>query len=159
MRYGFQFDSTIFFRIYGQRFDQRNTKLPNGTDAKDSWHMTQGGFRMDYYPSKANTFTLQGDLYKGIANDSNKRLNSDGQNILGRFTHLFSDQSNLNVQVYFDRTWRKTPYAAKPLFYQLNTYDIDIQHRFPVGKKQSILWGGAYRLRQDKIAHSLKPLN
>ncbi|HKO79163.1 MAG TPA: TonB-dependent receptor, partial [Chitinophagaceae bacterium] len=159
VRYGFQSDSSIFFRIYGQRFDQRNTMLANGKDAQDTWHMTQGGFRMDYYPSKVNTFTLQGDLYKGISNDSIKRLNTDGQNILGRFTHLFSDQSNLDIQVYYDRTWRKTPYVSNALFYQLNTYDISIQHRFPIGKKQSMLWGGGYQLRRDKITHSLNPLS
>jgi iron complex outermembrane receptor protein len=27
LRYGFQVDSTIFFRIYGQRFDQRSTTI------------------------------------------------------------------------------------------------------------------------------------
>jgi len=68
VRYGTRLDSTIFFRVYGQRLDQRNTVLPNGTDAKDAWDVTPGGFRMDYYPSKTNTFTLQGDFYGGAEN-------------------------------------------------------------------------------------------
>ncbi len=114
---------------------------------------------MDYYPSKANTFTLQGDFYGGIMNDSITRANVDGQNVLGRFTHSFSDQSNLVVRGYFDRTWRKTPNSVNPFFYELNTYDFDIQHRFSLGEKHSVLWGGAYRLQKDRTARAFVPPN
>jgi iron complex outermembrane receptor protein len=156
-RYGFKVDSTIFFRVYGQRFDQRSTTSQNGRDGKDAWSMTQGGFRMDYYPSKANTLTLQGDFYGGNENDSVTHANTNGQNVLARFTHHFSDQSNLIIRAYFDRTWRKTPYSSQPFFYELNTYDFDIQHRFSIGSKHSILWGGAYRQQKDKTASSFFP--
>ncbi len=152
-----EIDSNLYFRIYTQRFDQMSTKLENGKDAKDAWNMTQGGFRMDYYPSKANTLTLQGDFYGGLVNDSIKRTNTDGQNVLARFTHSFSDQSNLVARAYYDRTWRKTPYSSQPFFYELNTYDIDIQHRFPIGNKHSILWGGAYRLQKDRTSSAYNP--
>jgi iron complex outermembrane recepter protein len=79
--------------------------------------------------------------------------------VLARFTHLFSDRSDLKAQIYFDRTWRKTPHSVKPFFYELNTYDADIQHRFPVGSRQSILYGLGYRLQQDHTARGLVPLN
>lgn len=82
-------DSIVFFRIYGQRFDQKSTALASGLSAKDAWNNTQGGFRVDYYPSDPNTFTLQGDFYGGMANSSARLINTDGQNVLGRFTHLF----------------------------------------------------------------------
>ena len=152
-----QIDSNLYFRIYTQRFDQKSTNLENGKDAKDGWNMTQGGFRMDYYPSKANTLTLQGDFYGGIVNDSVKRANVDGQNVLARFTHSFSDQSSLVVRAYYDRTWRKTPNSSQPFFYELNTYDFDVQHRFSIGQKHSVLWGGAYRLQKDRTAGSFNP--
>ncbi len=152
-----QIDSNLYFRIYTQRFDQKSTTLENGKDAKDGWNMTQGGFRMDYYPSKANTLTLQGDFYEGIENDSVKRANTDGQNVLARFTHYFSDQSNLVIRAYFDRTWRKTPESAQPFLYELNTYDFDIQHRFSFDSKQSILYGVSYRLQSDKTSSSYNP--
>ena len=159
LRYGGKIGSNLFFRVYGQRFDQKNTVLGNGTDAKDAWNTTQGGFRMDYYQSKKNTLTLQGDFYGGIENDSIKRTNTDGQNVLTRFTHLFSDKSNLTILAYFDRTWRKTPNSIKPFFYDLTTYDLDIQHRFPIGGRQNIVWGVGYRMQQDKIPNSLVPLS
>ncbi|HMF70996.1 MAG TPA: TonB-dependent receptor plug domain-containing protein, partial [Flavitalea sp.] len=158
-RYGFQVDSNVFVRVYGQRIDQRDTKLDTGGNAFDAWSMTQSGFRMDYYQSKANTFTFQGDFYWGEANESLEHLVRDGQNVLARFTHIFSDKSNLTIQAYFDRTWRNTPKALNPLSYELNTYDLDVQHRFPIGKHQSILWGAGYRLQQDEVSHSLTPLS
>jgi iron complex outermembrane receptor protein len=157
LRYGAKIDTNLYFRVYGQRFDQKGTTLVNGADAKDAWNTTQGGFRMDYYPSKANTLTLQGDFYGGTENDSIKQANTDGQNVLGRFTHLFSEKSNLTIQAYYDRTWRKTPNSATRFYYQLQTYDLDIQHRFSLGGRQSIVWGVGYRMQQDQTPGSLKP--
>src|SRR5687767_9403467 len=55
IRYGFKLAPELFLRVYGQRFDQKNTVLENERDAQDAWNMTQGGFRMDYYPSGKNT--------------------------------------------------------------------------------------------------------
>ncbi len=159
VRYGFQVDSTLFVRVYGQHFDQKNTVLSNNKNAQDAWHTTQGGFRMDYYPTKSSTLTFQGDSYGGVENDSVRRADTDGQNVLARFTHFFSDKSNLVIQSYFDRTWRKTPNAVNRFFYQLNTYDLDIQHRFPLGGRQSILWGIGYRLQKDMTTGSFVPQN
>ncbi len=157
-RYGFRLSQNLFCRVYGRRFDQRNTVLENGTSSRDAWNMTQGGFRMDYDPSKASSLTLQVDLYGGGENDSIKRTNTDGQNVLARFIHHFSDESNLTIQAYFDRTWRKTPNSASPFFYELKTYDLDIHHRFPIGGRQSVLWGVGYRLQKDQTARAFIPL-
>ena len=158
-RYGFKVGSNIFVRVYGQRFDQRDTKLDTGGNALDAWHLTQTGFRMDYYQSQSTTFTLQGDFFWGEANEGIAHVLNDGQNILARFTHLFTDNSHLSVQAYYDRTWRNIPEALNPLAYQLNTYDLDVQYRFSVGKHQSILLGTGYRLQKDKVTHTLNPLS
>ncbi len=162
-RYGFKTgkDSNIFVRVYGQRMDQKNTYLTDAdrSNAHDAWNATQGGFRMDYYPSQANILTVQGDFYAGFSNSTSKRINTDGQNVLARFTHIFSEKSELKAQVYFDRTWRHTPNSAAAFFYDLKTYDIDIQHRFPLGQKNSVLYGVSYRLQQDRTARVLVPLN
>jgi iron complex outermembrane receptor protein len=37
----------------------------------------------------------------------------------------------------------------------LNTYDLDIQHSFPWGARQNIVWGGGYRLQQDNFPTGL----
>src|SRR5882762_8303746 len=123
--------------------------------------MTQGGFRMDYYPSRTNTLTVQGDLYSGVENKDSllKHTVTNGQNVMARFTHLFSDRSDLKIQVYFDRTWRKTPHSVPPFLYRIDTYDADIQHRFSAGRQHNILYGIGYRLQRDRIGASLVPLS
>ena len=62
-----------------------------------------------------------------------------------------ADESQLQIQSYFDRTSRRIPNTFAE---ELNTYDLDIQHRFPLGEKQSIVWGGGYRLIEDRINNS-----
>jgi iron complex outermembrane recepter protein len=159
IRYGFEINSKMFLRIHGQHFDQKHTLLSNEKSSHDGWHNTQGGFRMDYFPSNSNTLTVQGDVYSGVANDSVQRAETDGQNLLARFTHNFSEKSTLTVQSYFDRTWRTVPNATNRFIYQLNRYDLDIQHRFPLGDRHSILWGVGYRLQKDMTARVFIPLN
>src|SRR6185503_4138461 len=51
---------------------------------------------------------------------------------------------------YFDRTWRRIPNQFTE---DLKTYDLDFQHRFPLGTRQSIIWGAGYRLSQDEVGN------
>lgn len=151
LRYGGNAGSHFFYRVYGQRFDRNNSLLANGNDAQDDWDLTQGGFRTDWYPSDANTLTFQADFYGGTERGLAADIDVDGQNVLGRWTYAISSESGVQVQTYFDRTWRRTPNAFTE---DLKTYDLDIQHHFPIGGRQSLVWGGAYRLMQDRIQNS-----
>lgn len=145
-RYGTHIDSTFFIRVYGQKFNQTSSTLKSGVDAKDSWVMTQGGFRSDYMPSEVNSFTLQGDFYDGRENDTIPTFNT-GMNIIGRWNHIISDVSNFSLQVYFDRTYRRIPSSG--FKDKLNNYDIDFQHSFLIGTNNNITWGAGYRLMDD----------
>ena len=151
-RYGGSVSSNLFYRVYAQHSDRNNTLLGNGNDATNAWDMTQGGFRMDYYPSEMNTLTLQGDAYAGSEDQpGNGDVTLDGQNILGRWTRTFSEESDFSLQAYSDRTWRDTHSTFAE---DLKTYDFDFQHRFPLGERQSIVWGAGYRLMQDDVRNS-----
>ena len=89
IRYGSSINTDLSFRVYMKHFDFENTQLPNGNNVNDKWPLTQEGFRLDYYPSDANTFTLQGDFYGG-SEGSPTLANIDGQNILGALdAHFF----------------------------------------------------------------------
>ncbi len=151
LRYGGHVDSNIFYRVYLQRYDQNSTDLANGLSNKDAWNMTQGGFRSDYYQSKRNTLTLEGDFSEGYYGTADPtKINS--QDILARFAQVYSEKSNLSIQVYFDHDYRNSP---SQLFNQdLKTFDLDFQHSFSLGNKQSIVWGGGYRLMNDYEGNS-----
>lgn len=157
MRYGSKVGENIYFRIYGQQLEM---KRENTSDTINRYNMKQGGFRMDYYPSASSTITLQGDFYTGTEKNILSRTLVTGQNLLGRFTHVFSEASDLTVKLFTDHTTRNTPNARSPLYYEVYTHDVEIQYRFPAGKRQSILMGGGYRYMYDITnTPSLNPRN
>jgi iron complex outermembrane receptor protein len=77
-----------------------------------------------------------------------------GGNILGRWTHTFSPRSEFALQTYFDRTDRDTAILGETR----NTFDVDFQHRFGWGERQTIVWGGGYRLTSDAIRNTFDAL-
>jgi iron complex outermembrane receptor protein len=152
IRYGGSSGTNLFYRVYGMRFDRNSTVLPSGREATNSWDMTHGGFRADWHPSGENILTFQGDVYSGSFDQATDRdMTVDGQNVLGRWVHTISDESEFSLQAYFDRTWRRSPRVYNE---DLKTYDVDLHHRFPIGERQSVTWGGGYRLAQDDVGNS-----
>lgn len=150
-RYGGRVGERLFFRIYAQHFDRDNTFLADGQDHADAWRMTHGGFRMDWLPSEASTLTLQGDLYGGALHTLPNESSTNGQHVLASWTRTFSAGSDLRVQAYFDRTWRyQDPGGVTDA---LATADLDAQHRFPLARRHSILWGAGYRLMGSEVRY------
>ena len=150
VRYGGKLDSQLSFRVYGQLFDHRNTTLASGRDAQDHWNMTQGGFRMDYEVSRKDQFTVQGDLYGGKEDSAVTYLN--GQNLIAKWNHIFSQRSDLTVQTYFDRTHRNI--TGPDIVEKLTTYDIELQHHFAIRRRHKILWGAGYRQMHNETRDS-----
>ncbi len=151
-RYGSTLATNVFFRIYGKYFDRNSTVFPDGTPAANDWRMGQGGFRLDWLPANGDTVTLQVDGYAGsIEQLALSDATANGQNILGRWTHVLSDESDLSLQLYWDRTKRTVPGVGAET---LDTYDLDFQHRFPLGERNKFVWGAGYRLVSDKVANS-----
>ncbi|HEY6167963.1 MAG TPA: TonB-dependent receptor plug domain-containing protein, partial [Verrucomicrobiae bacterium] len=161
VRYGGQLGDHAWFRVYGKYFERENFLLPNGATAGDAWNKGQGGFRIDWEPSTANTFTLQGDLYEGhehqtrttavpppaFAQITNTLDRLAGGNVLGRWTHSFSADSQLKVQLYFDRTEREFFIPQE----ERSTVDLDVQHQFRLCDRQEIVWGLGYRWTGDSM--------
>lgn len=164
VRYGGTLSSNVFYRVYGKYFDRDAEVYADGKSANDSWNRGQGGFRIDADGSPKNQFTLQGDIFGGD-NDStpggegtpNAEGTSGGGNILGRWTHTFSDDSDMNLQLYYDRNHLEAPFQsagaipAGNLTDDLDTYDLDFQDRFPLGTWNNIVWGLGYRFTHDVV--------
>jgi iron complex outermembrane recepter protein len=158
VRYGGMLASNVYYRVYGKYFDRGDEVFPSGTNASDSWRMGQGGFRIDSEASPQNPLTLQGDLYFGDENvDTGGNARTGGGNILGRWTHTISDDSDMSLQLYYDRTHLIDPIPANPtttepagiLTDDLDTYDLDFQHRFLLGGRNRIIWGLGYRFTHE----------
>ncbi|PWU13954.1 MAG: TonB-dependent receptor [Verrucomicrobia bacterium] len=158
VRYGDKLGQDLYFRVYGFGFDRDNTLLPNGRDATNDWYMVQGGFRMDWLPGQTENsgqgdhITVQGDFYGGslqqpIFSDSTVQ----GQNILSRWTHPITEESVTTLQLYWDRTWRDVPGSYTE---ELNTFDLDFQHRFRLAQRHEVIWGLGYRLMADDVGNT-----
>ena len=152
LRYGNHIGSNAHYRVYGKVFERQPTNYTSGRDAQNDWRLAQGGFRLDWDKSRASKFTLQGDLYDGSKNQLNSSdTDIKGGNVLARWSLALSEESDLSLQVYYDRTHRDIP---RTFAEDLSTYDIDFQHRFSIGTRNELVWGLGYRHIHDRIQNS-----
>ncbi len=163
VRYGGMLASNVYFRIYGKYFDHDSEELLDYKSAADDWAMGRGGFRIDAQGTAQDSLTVQGDFYSGSEDQNPAALEGlAGGNLLARWVHTFSEDSDINLQVYYDRTHLAQPFnaiapdpgvssgfPASALVDDLNTYDINLQHRFPIGEYNKILWGTGYRFTHE----------
>jgi iron complex outermembrane receptor protein len=157
VRYGGTLAPDVFFRAYGKYFDRGNEVYAAGNNASDSWNMRQGGFRIDSYRTPGNVLTVQGDLYGSDLNvAAGGSGNTAGRNLLGRWSHVISADSNTTLQVYYDRTRLVDPITnqfgtAEILTDDLDTYDLDFQQHIRLNERNRIAWGLGYRFTHDVV--------
>lgn len=164
VRYGGKLGSSSYYRVYSKYFDWEPSIDATGKRSNDEWNAVRGGFRMDIQPSRPNSLTLQGDLYRSNYNETltipslnppySSTFPNDGDyaggNLLARWNHAFS-RSSTSLQVYFD----DTNVVDNSLFTDHeNVYDIDFQHDIHVGESQELVWGLGYRSIQDSNGSS-----
>jgi len=163
LRYGGTLAPNVYYRVYGSYFDRNNEVYTGGGGAQDAWSQGMGGFRIDTAGSADDQFTLQGEYYNGTAGDQAVPGTEvlSGDHVLGRWTHAFSSESSMSLQMYYDRTNYSQPTAgfgvvepAGIFSDSLDTYDLDFQHYFNVGDRNKITWGGGYRFTHDQNDNS-----
>jgi iron complex outermembrane receptor protein len=164
VRYGGQLATNLFYRAYVTYFNRAHFEDSTGKNTADDWNSIRGGFRMDWGPTPENNFTLQGGYYHTDAgetidetilsppfvNRANFVDHNQGGNVLGRWTHNFSDTSQLSLQTYYDHSEQ----GDAPIVIKNNTYDFDLQHRFALGTRQDIVWGAGYRYLTENSSPS-----
>jgi iron complex outermembrane receptor protein len=166
VRYGGVMAPGVYFRVYGKYSDRGDEVLPGGNSSADSSRKYQGGFRLDAGTSPQNTLTLQGDVYSGRDQlPAGGDDQTSGGNLLGRWAHVFSAESDLSLQLYYDRTHFSEPVPklaigtltlapAGTFKDDLDTYDLDFQHRFRIGGRSHVVWGFGYRLTRDVVTNA-----
>jgi iron complex outermembrane receptor protein len=165
-RYGGTLTSNLYYRVYGKYFDRGAEVYADGSSAQDSWNRGQGGFRIDTDAAAQNKATLQGDIFGGDTHTTpggqgspNAEGTTSGGNVLGRWTHSFADDSDMSLQLYYDYNHLAAPFQSFPpfgvpsgtLYDDLDTYDAEFEHRFPLGTRNHIVWGLGYRFTHDEV--------
>jgi len=165
VRQGAKLGQNGSFRIYAkaQSYDNGAT-LEGNPAAYDGWHNALGGVRADIRLDQSNSLTFQSDIfgnrekingnipsplppYNQVVRQGNSE--SGGGNFLTRWASNFSDGSELSTQLYFDRVLRH--FVASD--FQTNTWDLDTQYHFDLGRSNSLTVGGGFRWISD-VVHS-----
>lgn len=141
LRYGARFGDSGAFRIYGLGL-RRAVNEPN------EWRNIQGGFRADWGDAQ-DTLTLQGDIYGGEADrlaGQESGTSISGANLLGRWSRRFSDDSDVQVQTYIDRTRRR---ISSGISADVEAAAIDAQYNISPVPAHDIVLGAGARVTSD----------
>jgi iron complex outermembrane recepter protein len=152
VRYGGKVGENLAYRVFGKSEYWDPGLTPTGTNAFDSWNMSQGGMRLDWQLSSKDDLTIEGRGYDGRVENETPFFSGSGVpesllfesfvakggDFLGRWRHTFSDRSYTEVLGYCDFTDRTG------VFYESrNTCDVEFEHNYAFGKRHSIVWGGS----------------
>ena len=157
VRHGGQFGDRGHYRIYGKFLQHDNFVDAQGQDGNDDWQMKRAGFRIDWEHNHGDALTLQGDMYKGIAEQKipipgpvfrtiNTQKELRGFNILARWQRNLTN-GDFILQSYFDLNQRR-----ELIFDTFNSvYDLDFQHRWQLNNRHEFLWGLGFRYVYNNI--------
>lgn len=164
-RFGGKIKDRAHYRLYGKYFNRDNGGTNAlGTKANDYWDSGQGGFRIDWDVSERDELTFQGDIVELKQGQSleaalltppfettlNTPSDYSGRNVLGRWTRTFSEESDLQLQLYYDYYMREDPTLSE----ERQTIDLDFQHRFQAGSRNQVIWGAGFRYTVDELANT-----
>lgn len=149
VRYGGSKGSDLHYRVYAKRQEFDASDLPGGGEAPDSWHRGTGGFRIDWQSAGAGELTVQGDVYSGTQYTVPARSRLRGHNLMARWSRETESGGDLRLQVYYDHTWRDD--SPSTLIDELDTWDADFQHRFPLSETNDLIWGAGMRLMNSEV--------
>jgi iron complex outermembrane receptor protein len=156
-RYGSSLGEGAHYRVYAKYFDRDGLYGPDGREAFDDWHSVRVGFRSDWDRTESDLVTVQGDYYSLRAEHLQNELaysppfvrstlqvrESEGANLLGRWTHTLSDVSHISVQAYLD--------TYDMALESRHTADLQFEQRFALGARNDVVWGASYRVSEDEL--------
>ena len=152
LRYGAQFASDVYYRVYTKYSERDDSVRPSGRNSNDSWHVAQVGFRVDRDAADKDPLTLQGDFYNGsIGQQGPENISVNGGNLLGRWARTLDSNADLKLQAYYDHTHRRIPGSFTQ---DIDTLDLDFQHHWQPTARNDLVWGVAYRLVRDDIVNT-----
>jgi iron complex outermembrane recepter protein len=161
IRYGGRIGKEAYYRAYVKYFNRNNFMDSDGRETPDGWDGLRGGFRLDWQPTTRDALTLQGDYYSShngettmvpamappFSKSIDQRYRNTGGNVLGRWTHTFSETSELSIQGYYDHF----RHGLQAVYETRDTLDFEFQHRFALGSRNTVTWGGGYRQTADEF--------
>src|SRR6185295_2284826 len=138
------------YRVYARGLWKDAARVPGDGSAGDGWYRLGAGFRLDWAASARDTLTLQGDIFGGKLDEPGGTSEGiSGHNVVARWSRDTGNGHGLQLQLFYDRIHRSNA-ATSPKFH-IDTYDVDFQHSFALGKRHQLVWGGGARIAHYAI--------
>jgi iron complex outermembrane receptor protein len=158
VRYGGTAENGASYRVFGKYIEYDDTLNENAA-SKDDWRLAHVGGRSDWDATSADSFTVQGDIYRGTFGQHSPSTSIIGRqgpvgglddevsggNVLARWQHRLDADTNFVLRAYYDKTHRNDPSYRD----DLDTYDLDFQYQWN-WTRQQWLWGVNYHLTDDR---------
>jgi iron complex outermembrane recepter protein len=149
-RYGGESYKGLNYRLYGMGLI-RGPEFHSDRDNFDHWRMGQIGFRTDWKYGEKNELTVQGDAYREESEESlpiasfspfaelieEGKAYISGGNLLARWQHKSSENSDIQIQAYFDRTNRRDFEYGETR----DTFDVDFVQHANIFDGHELTWG------------------
>jgi iron complex outermembrane recepter protein len=139
LQYGGQLAQDLSYRIHAEGSDYSQFQTPEGHDAHDGWSKPSGGFRLDWTPP-GDTVSLQGDIFHAQEDPDGS---VGGRDLVATWQHQLDGGSSLQLLAYYDKESRFEDNGAGG--FEIDTYDIELQHSFALGGWNAIVWGAGER--------------
>jgi iron complex outermembrane receptor protein len=167
-RYGGTVGKDFNYRIYGMG-GIRGPEFHSDGNEFDPWRMGQMGFRTDWKSGEKDSFTVQGDIYRGVSGESvllatftppaeitqNETGYVSGGNLLARWQHTTGEGSDIQIQGYFDRTNRQDLELGETR----DTFDIDFVQHVRIQSDQELTWGLGARVSPSNFIQTSPSVN
>lgn len=174
VRYGGRITDTCSYRIFSKYFeDHFETCIPDG-NSNFSCNVTRAGFRIDHDLNEKNSYLYMGEAYSsdfylksfqdGFVSSLGKydiETETFGGNFHFRFLHTISKNSDIKLQVSYDRV--DTDFLTTKIERQETSnvdigygfteeiINIDFQHAYRWNEREGIVWGIEARFMYDNF--------
>ena len=162
VQYGGKIGNRAYYRAHAKYLNRTGLVDASGRNTHDWQHTLSGGWRLDWEPSESDTLSVHGDIYDTVLRETSLVLSPvalfapptltpgefTGGNALARWRHVFSERSDMALQVYFNRARQE----IRDLGQRFDTFDFDFQHHLALGRRQDLLYGLGYRLIVDQTS-------
>ena len=160
-------DASLFYRLYASTQHANEQDAPasvGGGSGHDAYGHDAAGFRLDGYLAGSARWDMSADFFRnrsdGLAymhQASGTTIDQQterhrGTTLRARYEKGLDGGGNLQFQAAYAQTTLRIPYVMTD---ERDTFDLDMQHRFHVGDRQDLIWGGNYRVSSDTISPGL----
>ena len=165
VQYGGKIGQSGSYRVYGRYSHLGKSDAATFAQPGDSKRMQEFGFRSDWNLTPQDLLTVQGEIrlvdggqtttgvvlhVPPITATFVQPIGDDDGNLLVRWTHKYSNGSDMSVQAYYDQS-HVFAFGANN---GATIGNVDFQHHLRIASRNDVVWGLGYRSDANHFSRS-----